>query len=84
MVGLLACIRGFVSLVQWFWPEQVTLLGFVIWFLAGPTPLALLLILLGVAARGAYLCGGVRRLLARPRAEAGSPLQPGSGKRSGT
>jgi hypothetical protein len=84
VVGLLACFRGLVSVVQWFWPEEVMLLGAAAWLLAGPTLLALLLILLGVTARGVYLFGAARRLLVRPRTNAGTTSHPGSGKRSGT
>jgi hypothetical protein len=84
VVGLLACFRGLVSVVQWFWPEEVMLVGAAAWLLAGPTLLALLLFLVGGTARGVYLVGGVRRLLVRPRANAGTTSHPGSGKRSGT
>jgi hypothetical protein len=84
VVGLLACFRGLVSVVKWFWPEQVTLLGAAAWLLTGPTLPAVLLVLLGVAARGVYLAGGVRRLVARSKAQAGTSSHLDSGKRSGT
>jgi hypothetical protein len=72
LVGLLACFRGLVSVMQWFWPEQAILVGVAVWFLTGPTLPAVLLVLLGLAARGVYLVGGVRRLLVRPKAQAGT------------
>jgi hypothetical protein len=84
VVGLLACFRGLVSVVQWFWPEQVTLLGAAFLLLTGLTLVGLLLVIFGVAGRGAYLFGGLRRLLIRPRAKAGATSHPGSGKRAGT
>jgi len=70
--------------VKWFWPEQVTLLGAAAWLLTGPTLPAVLLVLLGVAARGVYRAGGVRRLVARSKAQAGTSSHLDSGKRSGT
>ncbi len=83
LVGLLACFRGLVSVARLFWPEQVLLLGAAAWFVAGPTLLALLLVILGVAARGAYVTGGLRRLLARPHGKP-APSSHGSANRSGT
>jgi hypothetical protein len=84
VVGLLACFRGVVSVVQWFWPEQMALVGAATWFLAGPTLLGLLLVALGLAARGVYLLVGMRRLLIRPMDKPAASSQANSGKRSGT
>jgi hypothetical protein len=83
LVGVLACFRGLVSVARMFWPEQVALFGVMAWFLAGPAALALLLVLLGVAARLWYAVNGARRRLARHTVKAATTAH-GSGNRLGT
>jgi hypothetical protein len=84
LVGLLACFRGLVSVARLFWPEQVVLLGAAAWLVGGPAILAVALVLFGMAARLAYLVGGARDLLLRPRGKAATNSHGGSSNRAGT
>jgi hypothetical protein len=62
---LLAMAPALSAGVRRFWPEQVVLLGAAGWHLAGPTPLVLFLLLLGIFGRLLLLVRAARRLWRR-------------------